>query len=124
MGRAWARARKSGSGSGFLINKTQSPSPQVRVKPKPKPEWSPTYLVTSSSPKEPEPEVWNLSPTQTQKNQARPISSNEGKSAASLCSQVAPLFPDIFLNFYLVKNLKIAKNSTTTKAREKNKHRF
>jgi hypothetical protein len=32
--------------------------------------------------------------------------------------------PDIFCNLYLVKNHKIAKNSTTTKAREKNKQRF
>jgi hypothetical protein len=28
-------------------------------------------------------------------------------------------FPDMFCNFYLVKSYKIAKNSTTTKAREK-----
>jgi hypothetical protein len=32
---------------------------------------------------------------------------------------VAALFPDIFCNFYVVKNRKIAKKSTTTKAREK-----
>jgi hypothetical protein len=32
---------------------------------------------------------------------------------------VAALFPDLFSNFYLVKNHKIAKNSTTTEAREK-----
>ncbi len=44
---------------------------------------------------------------------------NEGKSAASFRRQVAAWFPDIFCNFYLVKNHKIAKNSTTTKVREK-----
>jgi hypothetical protein len=32
---------------------------------------------------------------------------------------VAALFPDMFGNFDLVKNHKIAKSSTTTKAREK-----
>ncbi len=31
---------------------------------------------------------------------------------------------DMFGNFYLVKNLKIGNTSTTSKAREKNKHRF
>jgi hypothetical protein len=36
---------------------------------------------------------------------------------------VAAMFLDMFCNFYSVKNHKIAKNSTTTKAREK-KHRF
>jgi hypothetical protein len=40
---------------------------------------------------------------------------NEGKSAASFCRQVAVWFPDMFGNFYLVKNHKIAKNSTTSK---------
>jgi hypothetical protein len=44
---------------------------------------------------------------------------NEGESAASFCHQLAALFPDMFCKFYLVKNHKIAKNSTTTKAREK-----
>jgi hypothetical protein len=44
---------------------------------------------------------------------------NEGKSAASFCHQVAAWFPDMFRNFYLAKNNKVAKNSTTTKAREK-----
>jgi hypothetical protein len=33
--------------------------------------------------------------------------------------QVAALFPGMFSNFYLVKNNKIVKNSTTTEAREK-----
>jgi hypothetical protein len=42
-----------------------------------------------------------------------------GKSAASFCHQVAAWVSDIFRNFYLMKNYKIAKNSTTTKAREK-----
>jgi hypothetical protein len=50
--------------------------------------------------------------------------SNEGKSAASFCRQVAAWFPDMFCNFYLVKNNTTAKNSTATKAREKNKYRF
>ncbi len=45
--------------------------------------------------------------------------SNEGKSAASFCRQVAAWFPDMFCNFYLLKNPKIAKNSTATKARDK-----
>ncbi len=45
-----------------------------------------------------------------------------GKSAASFCHQVAAWFLDKFCNFYLVENCKIAKNSTTTKARDKNKH--
>jgi hypothetical protein len=44
---------------------------------------------------------------------------NEGKSAASCFRQVAALFPDMFWNFYLVKNHKIAENSTTTTARVK-----
>ncbi len=32
------------------------------------------------------------------------------------------MFPDMFCNFYLVKNHKIAKTSEMTKAREKNEH--
>jgi hypothetical protein len=51
------------------------------------------------------------------------ILNNEGKSAASFCRQVAARFPDMFCNFYLMENHKIAKNSTTTEAR-KNKQRF
>jgi hypothetical protein len=53
-------------------------------------------------------------------------SMNEGKSAASFCFLVAAWVSDMFRNFYQVKNLKITKNSTTIKAREKvsNKHRF
>jgi hypothetical protein len=53
-----------------------------------------------------------------QQNDTQPHQ-NEGKSSASFCRQVAALVPDMFYNFYLVKNHKIAKNSTTTKAREK-----
>ncbi len=45
--------------------------------------------------------------------------SNEGVSAASFCRQVAALFPDMFYGFHSVKNYTIAKNTTTTKAREK-----
>jgi hypothetical protein len=44
---------------------------------------------------------------------------NEEKSAASLFHQVASWFPNMFCNFYLLKHHKVAKNSTTTKAREK-----
>ncbi len=44
---------------------------------------------------------------------------NEGKSAASFCHQVAAWFPDMFWNFQVLKNPKIPKNSTTTKAKEK-----
>ncbi len=46
------------------------------------------------------------------------------KSAASFCRQVAAWVPDIISTFYLTKNHKTAKNSTTTTARVKNKHRF
>ena len=42
-----------------------------------------------------------------------------GESAASFCCQVAALVPDMVCNFYLVKNHKIANNSTTIEAREK-----
>jgi len=41
-----------------------------------------------------------------------------GLSAASFCHQVAALVPDMFWNFYLVKNNKIANNSAITQARE------
>jgi hypothetical protein len=44
---------------------------------------------------------------------------NEVKSAASFCCQVAAWFSNMFCNFYLMKNYKIAKNSTSTKARKK-----
>ncbi len=47
------------------------------------------------------------------------MSINEGKSAAGFCHQVPTWFQDMFCNFYLVKNHKIAQNATTTKAREK-----
>ncbi len=49
---------------------------------------------------------------------------NEGKSAVSFCRQVASWVKDMFCNFYLAKNHKIAKNSRTPKVREKSKHRF
>jgi hypothetical protein len=48
---------------------------------------------------------------------------NLAKSAARF-RQVATWVPDMFGNFYLVKNHKIAHNSTTTKAGEKNKYMF
>jgi hypothetical protein len=44
---------------------------------------------------------------------------NEGKSAASFCCQMAPLVPNMFFNFYLVKNHKIVNNSATNETREK-----
>ncbi len=44
---------------------------------------------------------------------------NEGKSAASFCRKVAALVTDMFGNFYLVKNHKIADKSATTEATEK-----
>ncbi len=44
---------------------------------------------------------------------------NEGKSAASFCRKVAVLVPDMFCNFYLVKNHKITNKSATTEATEK-----
>ncbi len=47
------------------------------------------------------------------------IQVSEGKSAAGFCCQVAAWFPNMFCNFYLVIKHKIAKNSTTTKAKEK-----
>ncbi len=46
-------------------------------------------------------------------------SSNEGISAASFCRQVGALVLDMFYNFYLMKNHKIANNSATTRAIEK-----
>jgi hypothetical protein len=44
---------------------------------------------------------------------------NEGKAAASFCRQVAAWVPDVFCNFYQVKNHKIANNPATSKARKK-----
>ena len=38
--------------------------------------------------------------------------------AASFYCQLAAWFPDMFCNFYVMKNYKIAENSTPTKARE------
>jgi hypothetical protein len=46
-------------------------------------------------------------------------SANEWKSAASFCQQVATLVLDMFCNLHLVKNPKMAKNSTIATAREK-----
>jgi hypothetical protein len=43
----------------------------------------------------------------------------QDKSAASFCHQMAAWVPDMFSHFCLVKNHKIANNSTTTNAREK-----
>jgi hypothetical protein len=43
---------------------------------------------------------------------------NSCKSAASFYRLMAAWVPDMFYNFYLVKKHKIAKNSTTTIARE------
>jgi hypothetical protein len=44
---------------------------------------------------------------------------NQDKSAANFVCKVAAWVPDMFCNFYLVNNYKIAKNSTTTEAKEK-----
>jgi hypothetical protein len=49
---------------------------------------------------------------------------NEGESASNFCCQVVDLVPDMFCNFYSVKNHKIANNSATTEARENNKSIF
>jgi hypothetical protein len=43
----------------------------------------------------------------------------EGKSVASFLRQVAAWFPEMFCNFYRMKDHNIAENSTTTKATEK-----
>ena len=48
----------------------------------------------------------------------------QDKSAATFCCQVAAWVRDMLRNFYLVKSHNIAIDSTTTEAREKNKHRF
>jgi hypothetical protein len=45
---------------------------------------------------------------------------NVDKSAAIFCCQVAACVPDMFCNFYFVKSHKIANNSTTAEAGEKN----
>ncbi len=44
---------------------------------------------------------------------------SKGVCYASFCHQVAALVADMFCNFYLVNNHKIANNSATTEAREK-----
>ncbi len=43
---------------------------------------------------------------------------NQDKSAARFCRQVAAWVPDMYCDFYLVKNDKIAKDATATRARE------
>jgi hypothetical protein len=58
------------------------------------------------------------------KTEMAKFNSNEGISAASFYCQVAALVPDMFCSFYLAENHKIATNSATAKAREKNKHIF
>jgi hypothetical protein len=50
----------------------------------------------------------------TNKNKIDTRSFNEGKSAVSFYQQGAACVPDMFSNFYLVKNHKIAINSTTS----------
>jgi hypothetical protein len=45
--------------------------------------------------------------------------SNEGKSAANFCWQVAALVPDMLSNFNFVQNHKIVISLVATKAREK-----
>ncbi len=46
------------------------------------------------------------------------LNGNWDKSRANICHQVVAWVPDVFCNFYLVKNCIIANNSTTTNARE------
>jgi hypothetical protein len=43
---------------------------------------------------------------------------NEEKSAASFYHQGVTLVPDVFCNFYLVKNHKIANNLASSEARD------
>ncbi len=47
------------------------------------------------------------------------FATNQDKSAARFCNQIAACVPDMLRNFYLVKNHKIANNSATTEARKK-----
>jgi len=44
---------------------------------------------------------------------------NWDKAAAIFCRQVAEWVPDMFCNFYLLKNHQIANDSIATEAREK-----
>jgi hypothetical protein len=44
---------------------------------------------------------------------------NEGISAASFCPQVAAWFPDMFCNFYILKNHKIAETQQPLKLEKK-----
>ncbi len=48
-----------------------------------------------------------------------PVRYRAPQSGVTFCRQVAAWFPDMFSNFHLLKNHKIVKNSTNTKAREK-----
>ncbi len=45
--------------------------------------------------------------------------SNQDKSAAKFCCQLAQWAPHMFCPFYLLKSHKIANNSTTAEAKEK-----
>ncbi len=45
---------------------------------------------------------------------------NQEISVASVCHWVATWVPEMFYNFYLVKNQKIADYSATTEGKEKN----
>jgi hypothetical protein len=47
------------------------------------------------------------------------VKTNEGKSAASFWYRGAAWVPDIFCNFYLVKNCKIAKTQQPLKQEKK-----
>ncbi len=49
---------------------------------------------------------------------------NYGKSGAGFCHQVAAWVPEMFCNFYLLKNHTNVNSSAIVKAREKNKHIF
>jgi hypothetical protein len=53
------------------------------------------------------------------KKQKNTLTKNKEKLVAIFCHQVAAWLPDLFCKFYLVKNHKVAKNSTTTRARGK-----
>jgi hypothetical protein len=50
---------------------------------------------------------------------AKKCLTNVGKSAVSFCHQLTAWVPDMFCNFYLVKNPEIANSSKTTKGKEK-----
>ncbi len=50
---------------------------------------------------------------------ARKTRHNQDKSAGKFCHQLAAWVPDMFWNFYLLKNCKMVNNSATTEALEK-----